>query len=141
MTRIGTLFAAAVWLVAPGWGPSAEPLLIDLAGLPHKPSDVTTKNNAKVPAGTVELVAGQFGKACKFSFVESTGPQFFTAWVNPQEDWNQYEGFGPGRWPRSGRPALLTRPALSTRPAPARKPCSGSTGCGTTCTSAPVVTN
>jgi lysophospholipase L1-like esterase len=93
MTRLATLFAAAVWLIASGWGPSAEPLLIDVAALPHKPSEVTAKNKGKVPAGAVELVVGQFGKACKFSFVESTGPQFFTAWVNPQEDWNQYEGF------------------------------------------------
>ena len=43
--------------------------------------------------GTVEAVDGQFGKACKFSFVESTGSQFFTASVRPKEDWNEYEGF------------------------------------------------
>ena len=64
-----------------------------MTALRHKPSEVTTKNKAKVAAGTVELVAGQFGKACKFSFVESTGPQIFSAWVNPAENWDQYEGF------------------------------------------------
>ena len=74
-------------------GQESRPLLIDLASLPHRPLEVTTKPGAKVPAGRVELVDGQFGKACKFSFVESTGPQFFTAWVNPRENWDQYEGF------------------------------------------------
>ena len=59
----------------------------------HKPGEVTTKDNKKVPAGTVELVDGQFGKACKFTLVESTSPQFFTAWVNPTDDWDQFDGF------------------------------------------------
>jgi lysophospholipase L1-like esterase len=78
---------------AHGWGQSPEPVLIDLTAVRHKPAEVTTKNNAKAPAGTVDLADGQFGKACRFSFVESAGPQMFTAWVNPKEDWDQYEGF------------------------------------------------
>ena len=77
---------------APAWGQS-PPLLFDFSRVQHKPSEVTISANQKVPAGTVELVDGQFGKACKFSFVASTGPQFFTAWVNPTENWDQYEGF------------------------------------------------
>ena len=71
----------------------SPPLLFDFSRIQHKPGEVTTPAKQKVPAGTVELVDGQFGKACKFSFVASTGPQFFTAWVNPTENWDQYEGF------------------------------------------------
>jgi lysophospholipase L1-like esterase len=66
---------------------------MDLSTIRHKPSEVTDKSKAKVPAGTVELVDGQFGKTCKFSFVESTGPQFFFANVRPQENWDEYDGF------------------------------------------------
>jgi len=85
--------ATLLLLTAPGWGQESQPTLVDLASLPHKPIEVTTKAGAKVPAGSVELVDGQFGKACKFSFVESTGSQFFTASVNPQDNWDEYEGF------------------------------------------------
>ena len=81
------LFATCTWGQTPG------PALVDLTAVRHKPSEVTTKAGAKALAGKVELVDGQFGKACKFTFVESAGPQMFTAWVNPKDDWDQYEGF------------------------------------------------
>ena len=83
---------SALACVSPAWGQS-PPLLFDFSRVQHKPAEVTTADNQKVPAGTVELVEGQFGKACKFSFVASTGPQFFTAWMDPSDDWDQYEGF------------------------------------------------
>ena len=81
------LFATCTWGQTPG------PALVDLTAVRHKPSEVTTKAGAKALAGKVELVDGQFGKACKFSFIESAGPQTFVAWVNPKDDWDQYEGF------------------------------------------------
>ncbi len=84
---------ATLMLAADGWGQSPEPVLIDMTSVRHKPGEVTAKNNAKAPAGTVDLVDGQFGKACRFSFIESTGPQMFTAWVNPKDDWDQFDGF------------------------------------------------
>ena len=91
--KFAYLFVLTVLLsAAPVWGQS-PPLLFDFSRVQHKPGEVTTPNKQKVPAGTVELVDGQFGKACKFSLVASTGPQFFTAWVNPSDDWDQYEGF------------------------------------------------
>ena len=93
MARAIVLAATAFWFLAPAPARTGEPLLLDLTSLRHKPGEVTTKANTKVPAGTVELVNGQFGKACKFSFVEAASPQFFTAWVNPAEDWNQCAGF------------------------------------------------
>lgn len=92
-TRSCLFLTALLLLTVSGWGQEPPPILIDLAGLPHKPSEVTTKAGDKVPAGTVELVDGQFGKACKFSCVESTGAQFFAASVNPRENWDEYEGF------------------------------------------------
>ena len=92
MNHAYVLLFSALAFAAPAWGQSS-PLLFDFSRVQHKPSEVTTTASQKVPAGTVELVDGQFGKACKFSFLASTGPQFFTAWVNPTENWDQYEGF------------------------------------------------
>ncbi|MGA2065722.1 MAG: GDSL-type esterase/lipase family protein [Thermoguttaceae bacterium] len=93
MTRTWLLIVTAALATGPAWGQPPPPLLMDLGRVQLKPGEVTTKDNRKVPAGTVEPVDGQFGKACKFSFVESTGPQFFTTWVNPTENWDQYDGF------------------------------------------------
>jgi len=86
------LLFSALAFAAPARGQS-PPLLFDFGRMQHKPSEVTTPANLKVPAGTVELVDGQFGKACRFSFIDSTAPKFFTAWVNPTENWDKYEGF------------------------------------------------
>jgi hypothetical protein len=86
------LLFSTLAFAAPAWAQS-PPLLCDFSRVQHKPGEVTTPDNQKVPAGAVELVDGQFGKACKFSFVASTGPQLFTAWVNPLDDWDQYDGF------------------------------------------------
>ncbi|MGA2257902.1 MAG: SGNH/GDSL hydrolase family protein [Thermoguttaceae bacterium] len=93
MKHIFAILIATLFFAAHGWGQSLGPALIDMTVVRHKPSEVTTKNNTKAPAGTVDLIDGQFGKACKFSFIESTGPQMFIAWVNPTEDLDQYEGF------------------------------------------------
>jgi lysophospholipase L1-like esterase len=71
----------------------SPPLLFDFSRVQHEPSEVNISENEKAAAGTAELVDGQLGPACKFSFVAATGPQFFTAWVNPAEDWDQYDGF------------------------------------------------
>lgn len=92
MKRAHLLLLMALVFTAPAWAQS-PPLLFDFSRVQHKPGEVTTTDNQKLPAGTVELVDGQVGQACKFSFVASTGPQFFTAWVNPSEDWDQYAGF------------------------------------------------
>ena len=83
-TRHTLVLFSALALAAPAWGRS-PPLLFDFSRVQHKPGEVTTPDNHKVPAGAVELVDGQFGKACKFSFVASTGPQFFTAWETRNE--------------------------------------------------------
>ena len=93
MRRTCLWIVAAALATGPAWGQAPQPLLLDFSRVQPKPGEVTTKDNKKVPAGTVELVDGRFGKACKFSFVESTGPQFCTAWVNPAENWDQYDGF------------------------------------------------
>ena len=79
-------------LTASAWGQTTQPLLFDMSAVHHTPP-VIAKGKAKIPGGTVELIDGQFGKACKFSFVQATGPQFFTAGVKPQGNWDQYEGF------------------------------------------------
>jgi lysophospholipase L1-like esterase len=75
------------------WGQAPQPLLLDFDRLLPRPAEVTGKDNKQVPAGTAVPLDGRFGKACKFSFVESTGPQFFTAFIRPAENWDEYEGF------------------------------------------------
>ncbi len=93
MTRFCTFIAIVLTSAATAAGQTPQPLLCDLSRVLHKPGEVTAKDNKKIPAGTVELVDGRFGKACKFTLVESTSPQLFTAWVNPTVDWNQFDGF------------------------------------------------
>ena len=93
MIRFWTLIVIVLASAATAAGQTPQPLLCDLSRVLHKPGEVTAKDNKKIPAGTVELVDGQFGKACKFTLVESTSPQLFTAWVNPTVDWNQFDGF------------------------------------------------
>jgi lysophospholipase L1-like esterase len=92
MKHASILLFSALAFAAPAWGQSPS-LVFDFSRVQHKPCEVTTLDNRKVPAGIVELVDGQFGKACMFSFVASTGPQLFTAWINPSVNWNEYEGF------------------------------------------------
>lgn len=72
---------------------TTPPLLFEVNALRPKPTEVVTKAKTKVPAGTVTTNAGQFGPALHFSFVESTGPQFFTAGVSPAQNWNDCDGF------------------------------------------------
>ena len=93
MTRTWVWIVIVVASASAAWGQTPQPLLCDLSQVLHKPGEMTDKDNKKIPAGTVELVDGQFGKACKFTLRETSGPQFFTAWVNPKDDWDQYDGF------------------------------------------------
>ena len=93
MTRAWVWIVIVVASASAAWGQTPQPLLCDLSQVLHKPSETTDKNNKKIPAGTVELVDGQFGKACKFTLQETGGPQFFTAWVNSKDDWDRYDGF------------------------------------------------
>ncbi|NDK15079.1 MAG: hypothetical protein COY42_11500 [Armatimonadetes bacterium CG_4_10_14_0_8_um_filter_66_14] len=69
-----------------------EPILsvvFDMDTARHQPG---TFGNDKTPAGTVEMVAGKFGKACQFSFVEESRGGFFTASVKPSPEWDQAAG-------------------------------------------------
>jgi lysophospholipase L1-like esterase len=93
MTRVSVFLVMTTVFTSTSHGQSTQPLLCDISHIVHKPGEVTTKDNKKVPAGTVELVDGQFGKACKFTLADSASPQFFTAWINHAEDWDQYDGF------------------------------------------------
>ncbi len=94
-TMIRALTAAVMVLlfVNPGWSQTGSPLLLDPSRVEFKPGEVALKDKTKVPAGTVRIVDGPSGKAYEFSFVESATPQFFTARVNPTENWDAYAGF------------------------------------------------
>jgi lysophospholipase L1-like esterase len=93
MRRIGSFIFAVLLILTPTQGRTDQPLLFDMSRVQHKPGEAATTGNTKVPAGTVELVDGRFGKACRFSFIEARSTQLFTAWVNPKENWDQYAGF------------------------------------------------
>jgi lysophospholipase L1-like esterase len=64
-------------------------VIFDMDTARHKPG---TFGNEKTPAGTVEVVEGKFGKACKFSFVEGARGGFFAASVKPSPEWDQAAG-------------------------------------------------
>ena len=97
MKRTGELVAVAAWIVA-GLGWQSPPVLGQDAGQTvifemdravHKPSRFGKK---KTPAGTVEVVDGKFGKACKFTFVEKAQGGFFLAPVRPTKAWDTSAG-------------------------------------------------
>ena len=71
---------------------SAQTVILDMDTVRHKPTEVADKDNQKVPAGTVELVEGKFGKACLFSLREAAGPGFMTAWVAATPEWDEAAG-------------------------------------------------
>ena len=71
---------------------SAQTVILDMDTVRHKPTEVADKDNQKVPAGTVELVEGKFGKACLFSLREAAGPGFMTVWVAATPEWDEAAG-------------------------------------------------
>jgi len=68
----------------------AEPtVILDMDAVRHQPA---TFGQEKTPVGTVELVEGKFGQACRFSFVQDARAGFFTAWVNANGAWDAAAG-------------------------------------------------
>ena len=63
--------------------------IMDMDTIRHKPTEV---GEQKTPAGTVELVPGKFGQACRFSFIADARGGFFTAWVNASDEWDKAAG-------------------------------------------------
>ena len=70
----------------------AGKVVLDMDTVRHRPTETATRDKQKVDAGTVELVEGKVGKACRFSFVESAAPAFMTAWVNATAEWDRAAG-------------------------------------------------
>ena len=64
-------------------------VLMDMDTILHQPG---TFGNDKTPVGTVELVPGKFGQACKFSFVANASGGFFTKWLKGTPEWDQAAG-------------------------------------------------
>jgi lysophospholipase L1-like esterase len=88
LTRFVT--AAALLLLLSGVGRQAgAQVIFDMDTARHQPG---TFGDDKRPVGTVEVVPGKFGNACRFSFVEGVGSGFFTAGVRPTPDWDQAQG-------------------------------------------------
>jgi len=63
--------------------------IMDMDTVRHQPTEV---GDPKVPTGTVELVPGHVGQACRFTFIPEARSGFFTAWVNASEAWDQADG-------------------------------------------------
>ena len=64
-------------------------VLFDMDSIRHKP---TQFGQAKKPAGTVELVEGKVGKACKFTFEKDASGGFFIASVRATPEWDKAAG-------------------------------------------------
>ena len=74
------------------WATSAADSLVvfDMDTIRHQPGTVGPQ---KAPLGTVELVEGKVGRACRFSFGTNNQSGFFTASVRPTPSWDQAAGF------------------------------------------------
>jgi lysophospholipase L1-like esterase len=68
-------------------------VILDMDTVRHRPTDVTTADGQKVPAGTAELVDGKFGKAVRFDFIEGARSGFMAASVPGGPAWDAAEGF------------------------------------------------
>lgn len=90
-TLLGLTACCLLLLVAPGRASAEEPLavLFDMDTARHKPTEV---GKEKQPAGTVEVVEGKFGKACKFSFIPDARGGFLTASIQATPEWNEAAG-------------------------------------------------
>ena len=64
-------------------------VIFDMDTVRHNPTPV---GKEKQPAGTVELVEGKVGKACKFSFIADASGGFFTAGVRVTAEWDKAAG-------------------------------------------------
>jgi lysophospholipase L1-like esterase len=90
------LLAIAICLVCVSLGCAAREsdaslVIMDMDTIQHS---IGVFGEEKAPVGTVELVDGKFGKACRFSFVEGSQSGFFTAQVATTPDWDAADGIG-----------------------------------------------
>jgi len=65
-------------------------LVFDMDTIRHQPGVVGPQ---KAPVGTVELVEGKAGRACRFRFGTNNQSGFFTASVRPTPAWDRAAGF------------------------------------------------
>jgi len=64
-------------------------VILDMDTARHRPIPF---GKAKKPAGTIEVVAGKVGKACKFTFVQGASGGFFIASVQATPEWDKAAG-------------------------------------------------
>ena len=77
-------------LLGAAWAEEASPeIIFNMGSIRHTP---TPFGPAKKPAGTVELVEGKVGKACKFTFEKDAIGGFFTAGVRATPEWDKAAG-------------------------------------------------
>ena len=86
---IGFILLSAFGFTLTVAGADGPSVIFDMDTIRHQPGTVGPQ---KVPIGTVELVEGKIGKACRFSFGTNNQSGFFTASVRPTPGWNQAAG-------------------------------------------------
>lgn len=69
--------------------PGAATVILDMDSVRHRPIEF---GKDKTPTGTVELVEGKIGQACRFTFVDGAQSGFFTASVRASEAWDAADG-------------------------------------------------
>lgn len=80
----------SLWMTLALGAPAAEEAVIfDMDSIRHRP---TLVGKEKKPAGTVELVDGKVGKACKFTFIADASGGFFTGNVRATPEWDKAAG-------------------------------------------------
>jgi len=68
---------------------AGQTVILDMDTARHRPTEFGEK---KTSTGTVEVVEGKFGKACKFTFAPDARGGFFAASVKATPEWDQAAG-------------------------------------------------
>lgn len=90
---LSTSLLAAAPEAAPGPATAAvdrSALIFTMDAAQHRPG---TFGKAKTSVGTIEVVPGKVGNACRFAFVEGASGGFFTGAVQADEAWDRAAGF------------------------------------------------
>jgi len=92
MVRVG-LIAIVCLLLAVTAGASAPAAPVTIFDMDSMQFTVGTFGDSNTPAGTIEQVEGEFGKALQFSFVPESRNGYFMARITPTPEWDQAAGF------------------------------------------------
>ena len=87
LVRAGALATALT--ATPAMCANGAGAILDMDSVRHRPTTIGKDERA---IGTVEVVPGKLGQACRFEFVEGAKSGFFTAGVRASEEWDRAQG-------------------------------------------------